>query len=53
MFTYKKVKDQIIEERRKNAELQAALDKTAADLDYVAMITEVELEEEEKTNEYE
>lgn len=46
MFVYKPIKEQLIEEKRKNADLQDRLDKTVADLDYVAMMTDVDLEPE-------
>lgn len=44
MFGFKGTKEQLFEERRKNARLQAALDKTNADVEYIAMMTDVELE---------
>lgn len=46
MFKFKDVKTQLIEEKKKNAELQAKLAKTNADVEYIAMMTDVELEEE-------
>ncbi len=46
MFEYKNIYKQLIEVRNKNAELQAKLDKTNANVDYIAMMTDVELEEE-------
>lgn len=52
MFGFKSTRDQLIEEKRKNAELTAQLAKTAADLEYVAMMTDVEIDEtEEEDNE--
>lgn len=48
MFKFKDVKTQLIEEKKKNAELQAKLAKTNADVEYIAMMTDVELEEETK-----
>lgn len=48
MFGFKSSREQLIEERRKNAQLQAALDKTSADVEYIAMMTDVELEEDEE-----
>jgi len=44
MFGFKSTKEQLLEERRKNAQLQAALEKTSADVEYIAMMTDVELE---------
>lgn len=48
MFKFKDVKTQLLEEKKKNAELQAKLEKTNADIEYIAMMTDVELEEETK-----
>lgn len=53
MFGYKSTKEQLLEERRKNAQLQAALDKTSADVEYIAMITDVELDDDEELMETE
>lgn len=49
MFGYKDTKTQLLEEKKKNAELQAKLAKTNADIEYLAMMTDVELEETEET----
>ena len=49
MFGYKDTKKQLLEEKKKNAELQAKLAKTNADVEYIAMMTDVELEETEET----
>ena len=46
MFEYKDIKKQLLEEKKKNAALQAKLAKTNADVEYIAMMTDVELEEE-------
>lgn len=51
MFKFKTTKEQLIEERRKNAVLQSALAKTNADVEYIAMMTDVELDEEMEENE--
>ena len=48
MFGYKDIKTQLLEEKKKNAELQAKLAKTDADIEYLAMMTDVELEETEE-----
>ena len=48
MFGYKDTKTQLLEEKKKNAELQAKLAKTDADIEYLAMMTDVELEETEE-----
>lgn len=49
MFGYKDTKTQLLEEKKKNAELQAKIAKTNADVEYIAMMTDVELEETEET----
>jgi len=49
MFGFKSTREQLLEERRKNAELQATLDKTSADVEYIAMMTDVELDDDEET----
>lgn len=47
MFGYKDTKRQLFEEKKKNAELQAKLAKTNADVEYIAMMTDIELDETE------
>ncbi len=49
MFEYKNIYKQLIEVRNKNAELAMKLDKTNADIEYIAMMTDVDLEETEVT----
>lgn len=49
MFGYKDTKTQLLEEKKKNAALQAKLAKADADIEYLAMMTDVELEETEET----
>lgn len=44
MFRYIPLKEQVMEERRKNAVLQAQADKNASDIDYIAMMCDVELD---------
>lgn len=53
MFGFKSTREQLLEERRKNAQLQAALDKTNSDVEYIAMVTDVELEDDEEEMEVE
>lgn len=53
MFKFKDVKTQLLEERKKNAELQAKLAKTNADVEYIAMMTDIELEETESEEDVE
>ena len=44
MFRYIPLKEQVMEERRKNAVLQAQADKNTSDIDYIAMMCDVELD---------
>lgn len=44
MFKYKSIRQQLIEERRKNEKLTAQATKNTSDIDYIAMMTDVELE---------
>ena len=46
MFLYKSVKDQLVEERKKREAAEAKLNKASADVDYIAMMCDVELETE-------
>ena len=48
MFGYKSIREQLLEERRKSARLEAALVKTNADVEYIAMMTDVEIEDDEE-----
>ena len=45
MFDFKSTRKQLLEERRKNAQLMAKLNKTRADVEYLAMMTDVEMED--------
>lgn len=47
MLKVKTVLQQLIEERKKNAVLSEKLEKLLSDMDYVAMMCDVELEEDE------
>lgn len=46
MFKYKSINDQLIEERNKNTLLNAQLEQVQANIDYIAMMSDIELEEE-------
>ena len=46
MFLYKTVKEQLIEERKRREASDARLEKSRADVDYIAMMCDVELETE-------
>ena len=45
MFDFKSTRKQLLEERRKNAQLTANLNRTTADVAYLAMMTDVEMED--------
>lgn len=47
MFAMKTIKEQALDLRRENVRLKAELEKTTADVEYIAMMTDVELETEE------
>lgn len=54
MFTFKTLKQSLIRERRRGEKLQLAQEQTKADIDYIAMMCDVELEtetQEESVNE--
>lgn len=44
MFKYTSLRDQLIEERNKNIVLKAQADKNASDIDYIAMMSDIELD---------
>ena len=44
MFAMKTVKDQLLDQRRENVRLKAELEKTTADVAYIAMMTDIELD---------
>lgn len=44
MFEYKSLKQQLIDERNKNVVLKAQADKNASDIDYIAMMSDIELD---------
>lgn len=54
MFKMKTVREQALGLRRENIRLQTALDKTNADVEYIAMMSDIELDagETEETEEY-
>lgn len=47
MFGMKTIKEQLHEARCENVRLRTAFDKTAADVEYIAMMSDVELDTEE------
>lgn len=44
MFSYRGVREQLIAERQKNARMQSEVEKTNADIAYIAMMTDVDLD---------
>lgn len=44
MFEYKSLKQQLIDERNKNVVLKAQSDKNTSDIDYIAMMSDIELD---------
>ena len=44
MFRFISLQQQLIDERKKNAVLKAQTEKNAADIDYIAMMSDVELD---------
>lgn len=44
MFKYRPLKEQLIEERRKNAALKEQTEKNTSDIDYIAMMNDIELD---------
>lgn len=48
MFEYKSLKQQLIDERNKNVVLKAQSDKNTSDIDYIAMMSDIELETDEQ-----
>lgn len=44
MFGYISIKEQVIEERKKNAALKEQTDQNTANIDYIAMMSDIELE---------
>ena len=48
MFRYTSLREQILLERQKNAMLQSQLEKNIADIDYLAMMSDINLDTEEE-----
>ena len=44
MFRYKSLGQQLIDERNKNVVLKAQSDKNTSDIDYIAMMSDIELD---------
>lgn len=54
MFKMKTVREQALDLRRENIRLRTELEKTNADVDYIAMMSDIELDnsENDETEEY-
>lgn len=54
MFGMKTIQQQALDLRRENVKLRIELDKTTADVDYIAMMSDIELDnsENDETEEY-
>ena len=48
MFGYKSINHQLVDERKKREFAESNLNKTSADVDYIAMMCDIELEIEEE-----
>ena len=44
MFKYTSLKEQLVEERKKSTLLKEQTDKNASDIDYIAMMSDIELD---------
>lgn len=54
MFAYKSIRELLNDERKNRAELNATLTKANADIEYIAMMTDVDIETNEpEVHEYE
>lgn len=45
MFSFKSTREQLMEERQRSAALQSEVEKSSADIQYIAMMTDVDLDE--------
>lgn len=51
MFGIKTMREQLVEERRKNAALQAQIIKANSDIEYLAMMADIEMEQDDEQEE--
>lgn len=51
MFRFVGTREQLIRERQKNAALEAQIAKANSDIEYLAMMTDIEMEQEEDEQE--
>lgn len=51
MFGFISAREQLVKERQKNAAMQAQITKANSDIEYLAMMTDIEMEQEEDEQE--
>ena len=51
MFGFISAREQLVKERKKNAAMQAQIAKANSDIEYLAMMTDIEMEQEEDEQE--
>lgn len=51
MFGFISAREQLVKERQKNAAMQAQIAKVNSDIEYLAMMTDIEMEQEEDEQE--
>lgn len=51
MFGFISAREQLVKERQKNATMQAQIAKANSDIEYLAMMTDIEMEQEEDEQE--
>ena len=51
MFGFISAREQLVKERQKNAAMQAQIAKAYSDIEYLAMMTDIEMEQEEDEQE--
>ena len=51
MFGFISAREQLVKERQKNAAMQAQIAKANRDIEYLAMMTDIEMEQEEDEQE--
>ena len=51
MFGFISAREQLVKERRKNAAMQAQIAKANSDIEYLAMMADIEMEKEEDEQE--
>ena len=51
MFGFISAREQLVKERRKNAAMQAQIAKANSDIEYLAMMADIEIEQEEDEQE--